>query len=263
MGDEINDVVTSGVVGGVMKITLNRPDNHNALNPEMIQGLKQIFQNLDQNDDVRVVVLTGAGRSFCAGADLAYMRETSDYSFQDNVAEGESLFDLMQAVDECSKPVIGRINGTTIGGGLGLISCCDITIAVSRAKFGFSETRLGLVPAVISPFVLAKIGPGNGRELYLTAERFDAVHAQKIGLINHVVEDEAELDSKVQERLDQLLLGAPGALAAAKELIRTVAYPPKEMAREYTARLLALRRASEEGREGMSSFLEKRKPSWQ
>ncbi|MCP4425790.1 MAG: enoyl-CoA hydratase [Chloroflexi bacterium] len=247
--------------GAVLTIALNRPASHNALTPEMIGDLTAVFQSLSSRDDVRVVVLTGNGRSFCAGADLTFMRAAADYSFEENVADGEAIFDLMQAIDTCPKPVIGRVNGAAIGGGVGLVSACDIVVAVARAKFAFSEARLGIVPAVISPFVLAKIGVGNGRELFLTGERFNAKRARQIGLAQHVVAED-ELDAKVNERIEQLLPAAPGAQTAVKELIRAVPYQPKEAMRNYTANLIAERRASDEGREGMSSFLEKRSPNW-
>jgi len=247
--------------GSVLRVALNRPQMHNAMNPEMIASLFAVFRELPQRDDVRVVVLTGNGRSFCAGADLAFMRAAADYDFEQNVADGQAIFDLMQIVDTCPKPVVGRINGAAIGGGVGLVSCCDIAVAVERAKFGLSEARLGILPAVISPFVLAKIGEGNGRELFMTGERFDAHHARRIGLVQHVVA-EADLDSVVDERVQQLLQAAPGAQAAAKKLIHTVATQPKIEMRDYTSRLIAERRASDEGRDGMSAFLEKRKPTW-
>jgi len=168
----------------------------------------------------------------------------------------------MLAVDRCPQPVVGRVNGAAIGGGVGLVSCCDIVVAVERATFAFSEVRLGIVPAVISPFVLARIGPGHARELFLTGERFDARRAQAVGLVNHVVAEE-ELDTAVAGRVAQLLQAAPGAQAAVKELIHTVAWRPKESVRAYTAETIARRRASDDGREGMSAFLEKRKPRWQ
>ncbi len=247
----------------VLTVALNRPQSHNAMTPEMIVELTAVFHTINQREDVRVVVLTGNGRSFCAGADLSFMRAAAEYSFDENVADGKHIFDLMYAIDHCAKPVIGRINGAAIGGGLGLVSCCDIAIGVERAKFGLSEVRLGIVPAVISPFVVAKIGVANGRELFLTGERFTASYAKQIGLLQHVVADEAALDAKIGERVEQLLLAAPGAQSAAKELIRAVAYQSKEAVRDYTASLIAQRRASNEGREGMSSFLEKRKPNWQ
>lgn len=248
--------------GAVLTVALNRPAVHNALTPTMIGELTAVFQTMSSREDVRVVVLTGNGRSFCTGADLSFMRAAADYTFAENVQDGEAIFDLMLMIDQCPKPVVGRINGAAIGGGVGLVSCCDIVVAVEHAKFGFSETRLGIVPAVISPFVLAKIGAGNGRELFLTGERFDARQAQKFGLVNHFV-PESELDAKVAERIHQLLKAAPGAQAAAKDLIRQVAQQPKEAMREYTANLIAQRRDSDEGREGMSAFLQKRRPWWQ
>ncbi len=247
---------------GVMRVLLNRPEVHNALTPEMIDALTSLFRDVSQREDVRVVLLTGAGRSFCAGADLSYMRAAADYNFAQNVADGEAIFDLMRAIDDCPKPVVGRINGAAIGGGVGLVSCCDIAVASERARFGLSEVRLGILPAVISPFVLAKIGAACARELFLTGEKFDAHHAQRIGLVQHVAPDE-QLDAQVDERIRQLLLAAPGAQAAAKALIQFVNRKPKGETRDYTANLIAERRASDEGREGMSAFLEKRNPSWQ
>ncbi len=258
----MDDVILVQQKGAVGTVTLNRPESHNALNPEMIGALTAVFHTISQQEAVRVVVLTGNGRSFCAGADLSAMRAAADYTFAQNVADGEAIFDLMHAIDSCAKPVIGRINGAAIGGGAGLVSCCDIVVAVERARFAFSEARLGIVPAVISPFVLAKIGVGNGRELFLTGERFDAQHAQAIGLVNHIV-PETELDAKVAERVEQLLQAAPGAQTAVKDLIRTVAHQPKAEMRHYTSNLIAQCRASAEGREGMSAFLEKRQPWWQ
>jgi methylglutaconyl-CoA hydratase len=248
--------------GPVLTVALNRPEQHNAFNGEMIGELTALFQELDRREDVRVIILTGNGRSFCAGADLATMRAAADYTFEQNLADGQAIFDLMAAVDGCRKAVVGRVNGAALGGGAGLVSCCDVVVAATQARFGFTETRLGIVPAVISPFVLAKIGPSHGRELFLTGERFDAERARHIGLVHHVVA-EAELDAWVQERAVELLQAAPGAQAAAKALIHTVAYRPKGELREYTANLIAQRRASEEGREGMSAFLERRAAWWQ
>lgn len=248
--------------GGVLTVSLNRPDHHNAMNPAIMTELTRIFSELPARDDVRVVVLTGNGRSFCAGADLSFMRAAADYTFEQNLADGQAIFDLMLAVDRCPRPVVGRVNGAAIGGGAGLVSCCDIVVAVEQATFGFSEARLGILPAVISPFVLARIGPAHARELFLTGERFDTRRAQSIGLVHHVVAEDG-LNAAVEERVEQLLLAAPMAQAAIKELIHTVAFRPKDSMREYTAETIARRRASDEGREGMSAFLEKRKPRWQ
>ena len=257
----MDDIVLLRQEGAVLTVTLNRPQQHNALTPELIERLTAVFLHYADRREIRVIVLTGNGRSFCAGADLKTMRAAADYDFAANVADGKQIFDLMQAIDACPKPVIGRVNGAAIGGGVGLVSACDIVVAVERARFAFSEARLGLVPAVISPFVLAKIGVGNGRELFLTGERFDAYRAQRIGLVQHVVAEEA-LDTAVTERIEQLLLAAPGAQAAAKELIRQVAHQPVSEVRDLTANFIAQRRASAEGREGMSAFLEKRDPDW-
>ncbi len=243
-------------------VALNRPNQHNAMTPAMIRELTDTFHSLSEDESVRVVVLTGNGRSFCAGADLNFMRAAADFTFEENLADGKAIFDLMAAVNSCHKPVVGRINGSVIGGGTGLASCCDVTVAVVRARFAFSETRLGIVPAVIAPYVVAKIGAGNAREFFLTGERFSAEIAQRIGLIQHLAADENELDAIVADRVEQLLQAAPGAQAVAKQIINTVADKPIPAMREHTATMIAKRRASAEGQEGMSSFLEKRKPSW-
>ncbi len=248
--------------GAVLTVALNRPAVHNALTPAMMQQLTAVFQTMNGRDEVRVVVLTGNGRTFCAGADLSHMLAAGQFSFEDNVRDAETIFDLLLMMEQCPKPIVGRVNGTAVGGGVGLVSCCDIVVAVERAKFSFSEVHLGLVPAVISPFVLGKMGATHGRELFLTGERFSAERAREAGLVQYVV-SEAELDAKVNELVGMLLMGAPGAQAAVKQLVRTVAGRPKEEVRDYTANLIAQRRNSEEGMEGMSAFLQKRKPVWQ
>lgn len=256
------ETIQTSTDGPVVTVTLDRPDVHNAMSPQLISELTDLFNEISDRAGVRVVVLTGNGRSFCAGADVASMRAAADYDYEQNVDGSQAIFDLMLAVDRCPKPVIGRINGAAIGGGVGLVSCCDIVVAVERAKFSFSEVRLGVVPAVISPLVLSKIGAGHARRLYLTGERFDAAEAYRIGLVHHVVPEE-ELDEAVAAQIVMLLEGAPGAQSAAKELLRTVGQLPVDEQRRYTAEMLADRRASAEGREGMSAFLQKRKPDWQ
>lgn len=249
--------------GDVVTAALNRPENHNAFNPQMVAELTAFFRAVTAEPSMRVIVLTGNGRSFCAGADLAFMRAAADFTFAENVADGQAIFDLMQAVDSCPRPVIGRINGAAIGGGAGLVSCCDNVVAAARARFAFSEARLGIVPAVISPFVVSKIGASHARALFLSGERFDAVHARHIGLVHHIAADEAELDALVAQRVNEYLQAAPGAQAAAKTLIGQVVSGAKAEMRAYTSELIAQRRASAEGREGMSAFLEKRPPFWQ
>lgn len=249
--------------GAVASAILNRPGSHNALTPEMIVELRHIFEQLGSDESVRVIVLRGRGRSFCAGADLSSMRAAAEFTFEENVADGQAIFDLMAAVDGCPKPVVAAVKGAAIGGGAGLVSCCDVTVAVADTIFAFSEVRLGLAPAVISPFVVAKIGAGAARELFLTGERFSAERAQREGLIQHMVQDEASLEAMVDDRVAQLLQAAPGAQAAVKNLIRELGLRPRESLREYTSELIARRRAGEEGREGMNAFLEKRKPRWE
>lgn len=260
--DKFAGTVSANLNSKVLTVALNRPQVHNAMSPQLISDLTQLFAEIGAREDVRVVILTGSGRSFCAGADLAYMRAAADYDYEQNVADGQAIFDLMSSIDRCPKPLVGRINGAAIGGGVGLVSCCDIVVAVERAKFAFSEVRLGVVPAVISPFVLRKIGAGHARRLFLTGERFDSAEAYRIGLVHYVVAEE-ELDEAVAGQIALLLDGAPGAQAAAKEIIRTVDQLPTDEQRRYTSEMLADRRASDEGREGMSAFLQKRKPGWQ
>jgi methylglutaconyl-CoA hydratase len=250
------------LAGNVLTVTLERPQVHNALNPQLIDELTILFQEVGSRDDVRVIVLTGSGRTFCAGGDLASMRAAADYDFHQNVTDGQTIFDLMAAVDRCPKPVIGRINGSAFGGGVGLVSCCDIAIAVEEATFAFSEVRLGLTPAVISPFILRKIGPSHARELFLTGERFDTAKALHIGLIHQVTPPEA-LDDTVNKKVALLMDGAPEAQAVAKEIVRMGEHQSLDEQRIATAEILARRRASREGREGMNAFLEKRKPEWQ
>jgi methylglutaconyl-CoA hydratase len=250
-------------MGPVAIVALNRPEVHNALNAELLAETTAVFQTLQQDPQTRVVILTGNGPTFCAGGDLKMMREAADYTFAQNKAGGYEIFDLLAVLNEFPKPIIGRVQGSALGGGVGLVSCCDIVVAHESAQFGLTEVRLGIVPAVISPYVLAKIGVSHARELFLTGERFTATHAQKIGLVHHLVADEAELDGKVQERAMQLLAASPNAQAVAKNLIRTVAYQPIAEVREFTAQTIAECRDSADGREGMSSFLQKTRPWWQ
>ena len=248
--------------GPVTRVVMNRPDVHNAFNQGVIQELQSAFEWLQTQPECRVVVLEGRGRSFCAGADLSWMRSMADYSDAENVRDARELAGLFRRIDDCRVPVIGRIQGAAIGGGAGLVACCDIPIAAARAKFGFSEVRLGIAPAVISPFVMAKIGRGAARELFVTGSRFDAARAMQIGLVNHVVADEAALDEAVDEAISAVLQGAPAAVTACKELARTVGQMQPKEAFESTARLIAQLRAAPEGQEGMAAFLERRRPSW-
>lgn len=246
---------------GVVVVRMNRPEHHNALNRQLVVALTETFEKIKTERGVRAVILTGNGRSFCAGADLQGVKATAQAGIEAATDEGNSLFDLMTAVSSCPAPVIGRVDGWAIGGGMGLVACCDLVAATVRAKFGFSEVRLGLVPAVITPFVLSRIQVADARELYLTGERFDALRAKEIGLIDRITAD-GDLDEQVEIWVDQLLKGAPGALAAVKDLLRKIKHLGPEEHRDCTSQLFASRVVSVEGREGVEAFIEKRRADW-
>jgi methylglutaconyl-CoA hydratase len=247
--------------GKVARITFARPEVHNAFNADMIAELAGAFDQLKAEPDVRVVVLTGEGESFCAGADINWMREIIDYSYEQNLSESLLLAEALHKLYTLPKPTVAMVNGTAIGGGNGFLSACDIAVAAEEARFGLSEVKIGLVPAAISPFVIRKIGESKAREYFLTGKRIPAVKAQEIGLVNQVVPRE-KLDGAVGELVDLLLTSGPEALANCKELIFQVPRLSLEEVKEYTARMIANLRISEEGQEGMASFLEKRKPKW-
>jgi len=248
--------------GAIARVVLNRPDIRNAFNDVMIRELRQAFAELKQAADLRVVVLTGEGKAFCAGADLHWMRKVLTYSYEENYADSLELAQLMREVYDLPRPVIGRINGAAIGGGTGLVAVCDITIAADDALFSFSEVKIGLVPACISPYVLKRVGERYGREYFLTGERLSAHKACGCGLINRVV-PAAELDQAVSEVVQSLLSSGPEALATCKRMVRAVGDMTLDEAGPFTADMIARLRMSAEGQEGMSAFLERRKPSWQ
>jgi methylglutaconyl-CoA hydratase len=246
----------------VLTVTLNRPDIGNAFNGELIAALTTLFGEVLPNErGVHVVVLAAAGKHFCAGADLAWMRTTASFGKVENAADARRLAGLFEAIDACPKPVVGRIHGAARGGGVGLVAAVDIPVASNKASFALTEVRLGLAPAVISPFVVRKIGVPRARELFLTGEPFGASEALSWGLVNHVV-DESELDAKVKERVGLVLLGGPNALAACKDLARTVTRLPEDEAVIKTANMIAELRASPEAQEGMRAFLMKDTPRW-
>ncbi len=247
--------------GPVWHITLNRPEVHNAFNEAMIVELLDVVGGAVHEPQVRVVVLTGKGRSFCAGADLNWMRRVKDYSYEENLEESRRLADLMHTIYTLPMPTIARVNGAAIGGGTGLLAACDVIIAAETAKFSLSEVKLGLVPAVISPYVIRRVGESRCRQLMLTGERFKADRAKRYGLVNTVVPIE-DLDDAVQERVAQLLTSGPEALKTCKELLRRVPLMDFEQAKAYTAEVIARLRISREGQEGMAAFLDKRKPDW-
>ena len=249
------------VRGALVTLSFNRPEIHNAFNDVMIDELLEAFTMISKRREIRVVILTGSGKSFCAGADLNWMKRVKDYSYEENLKESLRLADLFYQIYSLPTPTIAKVNGAAIGGGTGFVAVCDLAIASESAKFSFSEVKLGLVPACISPYVIRKVGEGRCREFFLTGERLTAQKALKCGLVNQVVPPE-KLDEAVYELSKQLLSSGPNALATCKELLEKVPKMSFEEAKTYTARVIASLRVSEEGQEGMTSFLEKRKPKW-
>jgi methylglutaconyl-CoA hydratase len=248
-------ILVSTDARGVATLTLNRPAIHNAFDDRLIAELTHALRRVERDAAVRLVVLTGAGQSFSAGGDLNWMQRMAGYSDAENYADA-------MALDELCKPVVARVNGAAFAGGLGLVCCCDVAVAAESAVFCISEVRLGLVPATIGPYVVAAIGARAARRYFLTAERFSAAEARRIGLV-HEVAPLAELDAAVEKVIAALLEGGPGAQARSKRLIAEVADRPRtEAMMALTARAIAEARASAEGREGLAAFFAKRKPAW-
>ncbi len=243
------------------RLSFNRPEVHNAFNAVMIKELHRALDEVRCRQDLRVLVVTGEGKSFCAGADLNWMREIIAYSFEQNLEEARELAEVMNQLNRLPLPTIARINGATIGGGNGFHCACDIAIASEEAIFSLSEVKIGLIPAVISPYVIRRIGESRARQYFLTGERIPARRAEEVGLVHKVV-PAAELDRAVDETVALLLSSGPEAIAHSKELIQKVPAMSLEEAKEYTARVIAELRVSPEGQEGMAAFLEKRKPKW-
>lgn len=246
--------------GPVVTVSLNRPHVRNALNEELITELTA-WARASIPPEARVAVLRGEGKTFSAGADLAWMAQTVDYSHEENVRDAGRLAAMFQALDTLPLPLIGRVHGAALGGGAGLSAVCDIVVAADDAVFGFTEAKLGILPAVIAPFSIAKIGVSAARELFLTASRFSAARAREIGLV-HAVAPEAGLDTMVDAYVRELLTSGPEAVAAAKRLIATVAWRPAGDVAELTAETIARHRVSAEGQQGMRAFLEKRRAPW-
>jgi methylglutaconyl-CoA hydratase len=245
----------------VARIVFSRPDVHNAFNDTMILELLDVVGSLRRRSDVRVVVITGEGKSFCAGADVNWMRKVMDFSFEENFEDSLKLAELMYSVYSLDLPTVAMVNGSAIGGGMGFVSTADIAVAASTAKFSLSEVKLGLVPACISPYVIRKAGEATCRRLMLTGERIGADEALRVGLVSAVVEPD-ELERAVDGLVGTLISSGPGAIAACKELLREVPEMSLEEAKRFTAESLARLRMSDEGQEGMRAFLEKRRPSW-
>lgn len=248
---------------GVARVRMNRPEVHNAFNAELISALDTAFSELGGDPHVRAIVLSGEGRTFSAGADLDWMKAAAGYTGQENHADAVRLSEMLHRLDICPKPTLALVQGAALGGGAGLVACADIAVAVRDARFGFTEARLGLIPATIGPYVVAKIGGGAARRWFLTGERFGAEEARFYGLVHETVGSESDLADSAGRLLDALLACAPGAQTAAKALIADFRGRPIDPAlREDSAARIAARRASDEAREGLAAFFEKRKPRW-
>ena len=245
----------------IATVTMRRAEARNALSPSLAADLREAFTDLRSDTRLHAVVLTGDGPVFSAGADLNAMKASATFSQDQNLQDALAMSDLFKTINTFPCAVIGRVNGAAMGGGLGLVATCDIVIAVDSAKLAFSEVRLGIAPAVISPYVLRKIGESQARMLFLTGEFFSVAHAREIGLV-HIVTTAAELDQVVEDKVGELLKSAPLALRACKALALNVGQMDSETARRYTAETLTRLRVSQEGQEGLQAFLEKRKPNW-
>lgn len=251
-------------ISGVLTLSMNRPEVHNAFDANMIQELTSALLKADETNEVRLVVITGMGASFSAGADLNWMRSLVNASQEENERDALQLAKLMRTLNYLSKPTIARINGNAFGGGLGLIAACDITIAAEQASFGLTEVHLGLAPAVISPYVIRNIGERNARRYFLSAERFNSQQAKEIGLIQQCVAAD-ELDNAVSQVIKLVLKGGPDAVVTCKELIFAIVGHNQETQLaidDYTTKVIAGMRVMDEGQEGLAAFLEKRKPEW-
>lgn len=254
--------VQVAAAGPVRTLTLARPAVHNAFDDALIAELHAAVDAASTSTDVRVIILAAQGPSFCAGADLAWMQRMVDYSMAENLADAQKLADLFGAIRSAAKPVLARVHGPAYGGGVGLVAACDIAVAVASATFCLSEVKLGLVPSVIAPFLAEKTGVGPLRRYALTAERFDAAEARRIGLVHEVAPTEAALDDCVAVLCRTLCANGPQALSACKTLLRTVAQSTWDDLNQYTTRLIAELRVAPEGQEGLRAFLGKRAPAW-
>jgi methylglutaconyl-CoA hydratase len=245
----------------VVRVTLDRPDVRNAFNETLIRELSEWAESVKAGGAARAAVLSGAGKVFCAGADVAWMAKTVAYSHEENVRDARTMSRMLDALNRLPIPLIGRIHGAALGGGVGLAAVCDIVVAAEDTIFGFTEVKLGIIPAVISPYALAKIGASAARELFLTGARFSAARAREIGLV-HTVVDAADLDRAVEKHLNDLASSGPRAVGAAKALIASVVSSDADAATEHTIEAIARQRVSDEGQEGLRAFLEKRTPAW-
>lgn len=260
----MSDVLRVERDGSFARVTLARSEVRNAFNAELIERIRETFEALasEPADALRGVVLAGDGKTFSAGADVGWMGAAMTLSVEGNERDASSMQDMFTAIESCPVPVIARVQGAALGGGMGLCAAADIVVAAADATFGFTETKLGIVPAVISTFVIPKIGESHARALFATGERFGAERAQRIGLVHEVVPDEAALDARIGALLDELRAAGPTAIRQAKSLARAVGTHGVQEARRRTPSIIARQRTSDEGQEGLAAFLEKRPPGW-
>ncbi len=255
-------VLLGSAADGVATLTFDRPDLHNAIDETTIAEFKAGLASVAADPNVRMLVIAGNGKSFCAGADLNWMKRTADYDEAQNYRDALEFTELLAALDTMPKPTIARVHGPAYGGGVGIVAACDIALGTPQAAFMFSEVRLGLVPAMISPYAVAAIGPRHARRYMMSAERIDAAEALRIGLL-HEVCDAADLDTRIGTLSEQMLRGGPEAIARSKALVAQAAHGPIDAAmKDFTARTIAAVRAGAEGKEGIGAFLEKRPPAW-
>ena len=258
----MDKVITDIDDHGVARVRLNNPDKHNAFDDEIIGELTEVFVAIADNSNVRVMVLGSEGKSFSAGADLEWMKRMASYSYDENLRDASALALMLKTLNEIPQPTIARVQGAAFGGAVGLVSCCDMAVAASAASFSLSEVKIGLVPATISPYVIAAIGQRAARRYFVTAERFDAHRALQLGLVNEVVDAE-QLDQEIDRLINTLLANGPEAVTGAKQLVFDVAGKPiDQQLIDATCETIAAIRVSEQGQEGLQAFLERRKPQW-
>jgi methylglutaconyl-CoA hydratase len=264
MRDSEYDLITlEATQEGLAVVTLNRPDVHNAFNAELIAELTDAFHAIADQPTIRMMILRGAGKSFSAGADLNWMKLAATHTRDDNERDAMNLAEMLRTLYEMPQMTLALVQGAAMGGGAGLVAACDVAVAMAGTKFRFSEVRLGLTPATLSPFVIEAIGPRWAKALFTTAETFDAAYAEKIGLVQYGVETDAEMTQMEEHLANLVFAAAPGAVADCKALVRDVSgvFIDRELSQD-TSKRIAARRVSDEGKEGIAAFLEKRPPSW-
>jgi len=245
----------------IVKIILNRPEFHNAMNEKVMKELITCFKGFNNDKNIRVIILTGSGKSFCAGADLYWMKSMVNYSKEENVKDSRLLLDLFEIIYSCKKPVIACVNGHAFGGGIGLFAVCDVVIAIPKCKFAFSEVKLGIIPAVISTYVVRRLGISNMKRLFITGERFDSNYAKEVGLVDIIV-DENKIDETLEKYINLILSSGPKAINEIKKLVNTYENMNIKSFKDHTVKKIAELRVSKEGQEGINAFLEKRKSEW-